>query len=123
MVFFSGDIIKRFKNVKLQDNKYHLVQNPKTFALRPDIVINDGKIIADTKWKILSEEKSNNGISQADMYQLYAYGTKYQDCKRLYLIYPKDEELEMIKEFQFEEKLNLKILFFDLETERLQLYY
>ena len=25
------------------------------------------------------------------MYQLYAYGTKYENCEKLYLIYPKDE--------------------------------
>jgi hypothetical protein len=41
-------------------------------------------IIADTKWKILDEEKTNNGVTQSDMYQLYAYGTKYEQCKDMY---------------------------------------
>lgn len=50
----------------------HLVEEPKKFALQPDIVITkEDKIInADTKWKIIKEEKD---ISQSDMYQLFAY--------------------------------------------------
>jgi len=69
---------KKGFDVSLQDKGKHLVENPKKFALRPDIVVccrNKNKIIiADTKWKIIKEEKD---ISQSDMYQLYAYGKKY----------------------------------------------
>lgn len=28
-------------------------------------------------------DKSNQGISQSDMYRLYAYGTKYKNCEKL----------------------------------------
>ena len=112
-----------FENIKNQDKKHHLAYengNGK-FTLKPDIVIDDGKIIVDTKWKILSENKSNQGISQSDMYQLYAYGTKYQSCENLYLIYPKDEVERGNLYHYFSEndskdkKLPLKILFFDVE--------
>ena len=112
-----------FKNIKNQDKKHHLAyENEKgKFALKPDIVINDGEIIIDTKWKILSLEKSNQGISQSDMYQLYAYGTKYENCKKLYLIYPKDEVekgnfYNYFKDDSKVNKLPLEILFFDLEN-------
>lgn len=109
----------KFENIKNQDKKHHLAyenQNGK-FALKPDIVIDEGKIIIDTKWKILSLEKSNQGISQSDIYQLYAYGTKYQSCEKLYLIYPKDEvEKGNLYHYYEDKKLPLKILFFDLEN-------
>ncbi len=55
------------------------------------------------------------------MYQLYAYGTKYENCEKLYLIYPKDELEEGILYHYFKDdledkKLPLEILFFDLEN-------
>jgi 5-methylcytosine-specific restriction enzyme subunit McrC len=106
-----------FENIKNQDKKHHLAyENEKgKFALKPDIVMNDGEIIVDTKWKILSESKSNQGISQSDMYQLYAYGKKYKS-KNLYLIYPKDEVIEGNLYHYYEDKeLPLQILFFDVE--------
>ena len=107
----------KFENIKNQDKKHHLAyenQNGK-FTLKPDIVIDEGKIIVDTKWKILSLEKSNQGISQSDMYQLYAYGKKYKS-EKLYLVFPKDEVVkENLYHYYEDEKLPLKILFFDLE--------
>lgn len=108
-----------FVNIKNQDKKYHLAyENEKgKFALKPDIVIDDGKIIVDTKWKILSVDKSNLGISQSDMYQLYAYGKKYQNCENLYLIYPKDEVIDgNLYHYYEDKKLPLKVLFFDVEN-------
>ena len=107
-----------FENIKNQDKKHHLAyENEKgKFALKPDIVIDDGEIIVDTKWKILSENKNNQGISQSDMYQLYAYGKKYQNCEKLYLIYPKDEVINgNLYHYYEDKKLPLQVLFFDLE--------
>lgn len=107
-------------DVSLQDKGKYLVEEPKTFALKPDIVINKDKenmIIADTKWKLLSEDKIHQGVSQSDMYQLYAYGTKYGNCKNLYLIYPKDSVKDGYSYNYFnsgENKLSLDILFFDV---------
>ena len=116
------DYLKRkggFENIKNQDKKHHLAyENEKgKFALKPDIVIDDGKIIVDTKWKILSVDKSNQGISQSDMYQLYAYGKKYQNCENLYLIYPKDEVIDgNLYHYYEDKKLPLNVLFFDVEN-------
>ena len=69
------------------------------FPLRPDIVLSskqlgDEIIIVDTKWKrIYNDPKSNYGISQADMYQMYAYHTRYENVKKVVLLYPYYEYL------------------------------
>lgn len=107
-----------FQDIKSQDRTHHLAYENGIgrFRLKPDIVINGGKIIADTKWKILSEDKAYNGVSQADMYQLYAYGTKYDNCEKMYLIYPFDELIIKNSYNYFKNKeLKLDILFFDVD--------
>ncbi len=60
------------------------------FQLRPDLGIFEGKrllCLLDTKWKRLDPQKNHFGISQADMYQMYAYGKEF-DAPVTYLIYP-----------------------------------
>jgi len=89
--------------VSTQDKQYSLFtthDEKKLFALRPDIVMSkDGKtIVLDTKWKQLSDnERINYGISQADMYQMYAYSKKY-NAKDVYLLYPVTEEMRKYKD-------------------------
>ena len=59
------------------------------FWLRPDIVIGSvpfGAII-DTKYKALDPNDRKMGISQADVYQMYAYATK-TGIDRCMLLYP-----------------------------------
>ena len=109
-------IQKNYENVKLQYFKKYLVYSPKSFKLIPDIFIaGESKIIADTKWKIVGSPKE---ISQADLYQLYTYGKKY-NCYRLFLIYPKaidrlEEDHYILK---FNNEMILKIIYFDLEVD------
>lgn len=106
-----------FQDIKSQDKTHYLAYENGIgrFRLKPDIVINGGKIIADTKWKILSEDKAYNGVLQDDMYQLYAYGTKYDNCEKIYLIYPFDELIIKNSYNYFKNKeLKLDILFFDV---------
>lgn len=63
------------------------------FRLKPDLIIDEhyGKprLILDTKWKhLLSDaEDSKNGVSQADIYQLYAYAHRYE-CQDNILLFP-----------------------------------
>jgi 5-methylcytosine-specific restriction enzyme subunit McrC len=77
-------------NLRTQDTRYSLFDSPnRAFALRPDIVLEfDGHtVVLDTKWKLLSDNARNSGISQSDMYQMYAYSKKYEaDC--IILVYP-----------------------------------
>lgn len=69
------------------------------FQLRPDIVIDgtngNPRLIIDTKWKYLMSdiEDSKNGVPQADMYQLYAYATRYR-CPDNILLFPHVDGVE-----------------------------
>ncbi len=63
------------------------------FRLRPDVLVDgpNGKpaIILDTKWKRLvsDREDAKNGVSQGDIYQLYAYAHRF-DCENNVLLFP-----------------------------------
>ena len=111
---YVGNFIKKsFPGTILQHSEKYLVEEPKSFKLRPDIFL-EGDFIADTKWKIV---KSRDDISQADLYQLYAYGKKHE-CSNLYLIYPKiDGVKQEFMKFGYDDKMLLEILYFDLEKD------
>jgi 5-methylcytosine-specific restriction enzyme subunit McrC len=66
------------------------------FLLKPDIGIHTDCIrsvpplaIIDTKWKTLTAHK---GVSSADMYQMYAYGVRY-NCPKVILLYPHIDDM------------------------------
>ncbi len=85
--------------VSAQHKGFYLFDSPQKFALRPDIVITDNYnedliFIMDTKWKLLNNNPSANyGISQADMYQMYAYQKKYE-AQNITLLYPMTDEID-----------------------------
>ena len=112
---YVGNFIKKkFSGTILQHSEKHLVEEPKSFKLRPDIFLK-GKFIADTKWKIVS---SRDGISQADLYQLYAYGKKHPCDGKLHLIYPKIDDIrQKTMKFRYDDEMWLEILYFDLEKD------
>ena len=104
----------------------------KIFALIPDIELRRGqeRVVADTKWKLLDQRSRPNkyGISQADIYQLFAYSRKYlatQEQRRVILIYPRTDSFNQpLEPFWFEENKDenedvLYVLPYDLEDERL----
>ena len=83
--------------VHVQAKGKYLFELPrKQFALRPDLVIEDlnrgERTVLDTKWKLLSPQWHNYGISQADMYQMYAYQKEYA-AKQTVLLYPDCEAM------------------------------
>jgi 5-methylcytosine-specific restriction enzyme subunit McrC len=62
------------------------------FQTRPDILVKRGSAvmrIVDAKWKRMAAriDDSKQGVSQADVYQMMAYGQLYR-CDRLTLLYP-----------------------------------
>ena len=62
------------------------------FQTRPDLIIWRGSrivLIIDTKWKRITPriDDPKQGVSQADIYQLMAYGQVY-DCPDIVLLYP-----------------------------------
>lgn len=116
--------------VSSQDRGYYLFDEPQKFRLRPDIVVsnaydeNHSIVIMDTKWKRLNRNASfNYGISQADMYQMYAYSKKYH-TPNIWLIYPMNEEVRELSQLSFDavrnEDMNVsvKVFFVDLADYR-----
>lgn len=106
-------------SVSAQDKTYHLFDEPKRFAMRPDIVIRrkaDGAIfIMDTKWKLLADNKANYGISQADMYQMYAYQKKY-GAKTVTLLYPQTDRISSGTQIEYhsEDDVTVRVNLIDL---------
>ena len=106
-------------SVSAQDKTYHLFDDPRRFAMRPDIVIRrkaDGAVfIMDTKWKLLADNKANYGISQADMYQMYAYQKKYE-AKNVTLLYPRTDRISPHAriEYRSEDNVTVRVNLIDL---------
>lgn len=92
------------------------------FNLKPDFVIENNyfRFVLDAKWKLLDQLKNSNdykyGISQSDLYQMFAYGHKYQSgTGNLMLIYPKhDGFTSPLPVFKFDDKMSLWCVPFDL---------
>jgi len=114
--------------IRIQHRKKYLVDQHKDkpkFQLIPDILIDrDSKPIAilDTKWKAIDQNapEDNYGISQADMYQLFAYGSKYEGNPKLFLIYPASAyfQKELAPFSYIKNKLELRVVPFRLSRER-----
>ncbi|MDE0037418.1 MAG: restriction endonuclease [Gammaproteobacteria bacterium] len=66
------------------------------FRTRPDLIVRrvgEVALIVDTKWKRIKHiEDPKKGVSQADVYQLMAYGQLYE-CPDVMLLYPHHGEL------------------------------
>lgn len=64
------------------------------FRLKPDVLVDDqderALLVLDTKWKRLKSdvEDSRNGVSLADVYQLYGYVQRY-GCQEAVLLFPR----------------------------------
>lgn len=108
-------------DISLQDQSYYLFTEEKRnmFSLRPDIVIRTNKHthILDTKWKMLNNDPSvNYGISQADMYQMFAYSKKYE-TKYIWVLYPITEQMKNHKPIVFKsgKDTEVRIIFIDVD--------
>lgn len=95
------------------------------FQLEPDIFIQrEGKKwVLDTKWKRINSANREKkfDLSQADFYQMHAYGHKYMDGKgTMALIYPKTSKFDVpLSPFLFGNNLELRVLPFDIENDTL----
>ena len=123
--------------IDAQDKKYCLIgqkttesdtlYSDKKFTLKPDIVFNKDEIILDTKWKVLNENSKKYDIKEGDIYQMHAYGRRYQSdatnnkAPRLGLIYPWNPNFEnTILQMRYEggkQSMLLDILSFDFDEE------
>lgn len=99
------------------------------FRLKPDLLVQqsgENRLVLDTKWKLLDNERSNSedkyGLSQADFYQLHAYGQTYLKGQGdMALIYPKTDAFrQALPVFEFQPPgLRLWVLPFCLEHQQL----
>jgi 5-methylcytosine-specific restriction enzyme subunit McrC len=94
------------------------------FRLEPDLLIEHQgrRWVLDTKWKRLdaTDRANNYQISQADMYQLFAYGMKClgPDGGDLALIFPRcDRFQQSLPAFDLGHRLRLWVLPFNLDAE------
>jgi 5-methylcytosine-specific restriction enzyme subunit McrC len=109
-----------------QGRREHLArhQGASWFALVPDLLVSTGDrtIVIDTKWKRVDKALANGtdkyGLSQADFYQMYAYGQRYLDGEGdVALVYPKTSTFDAALDvFAFSEELRLWVIPFDLNT-------
>ena len=87
------------------------------FQMRPDITLQNQqtRFVLDTKWKRINENATDlkHDISQSDMYQLYAYGKKY-NCNAVALIYPQTKHFNKRFLYKFDDNLQLFCLPFDV---------
>jgi len=106
-------------SLRTQDNRYSLFDSPtRAFALRPDLVLESGErtVVLDTKWKLLSDNVRNNGISQSDMYQMYAYSKKY-DADGIVLLYPQSDNVSKDEiRYASDDNVKVDVSFIDLRN-------
>lgn len=122
---YIGNIVSQLWNNSsrdstLQDKGKYLLNNilsyKGNFELKPDIVLKDidnkYEIIIDTKWKDV-----DSSIKSSDIYQMYAYITRYTNAKRCILLYPCSVENKEYSKWQLFEPFKNKYI--EVETVRL----
>lgn len=124
---YIGKVVREIcinKKVYLQDSRNYLLvnreNNKQSFNLRPDIVIQDNvsTIIIDTKWKVV-EYNSKNNYEVSDIYKMYAYASRYEDAKKVVLLYPSLEAGKEYEAWTFIDNVNKEI---EIKTVRLDSY-
>ncbi|MEY2195724.1 McrC family protein [Neobacillus sp. BF23-41] len=125
LLIFSEKLTEKSYEVQRQIKSKYLFQDNKNknlFKLKPDIILKNvhtdsPELIIDTKWKLLDTRKENLGISQSDIYQMYAYAREY-NVNNLVLLYPfhKDlnVELPIFTNESMREMITLKVKTIDL---------
>ena len=100
------------------------INEENVFKLKPDMSIlnwraKHPRYILDTKWKRINQGKDKNsksrGISQNDMYQMFAYAKKY-DCKSVGLIYPKTIDFNSTFRFVFDSDNKFELVCFPFDV-------
>ncbi len=101
---YIGKLLKELlyeETVHMQHAKYKLLIKEETnrgvFKLIPDIVIEKNgieSVIIDTKWKNVESKFNRHGVKREDLYQMYAYLTRYKNARTVILIYPYNERIE-----------------------------
>ena len=76
-------------------------------------------VILDTKWKsLIDNERKNYGISQQDMYQMYAYSKKY-NTSEIWLLYPVNDEMRNHEQIKFESEDGTTVTLHFVEVDKI----
>jgi len=107
--------VPQLTGLRLQPARYWLMTDPKRFNMRPDFefFFQERRVIGDAKWKQADQDAEDGkyGVSQADLYQLYAYGHKYlRGSGQLFLFYPKTKNFRMRQDLRYEDELRLSLV-------------
>ncbi|PWI34728.1 restriction endonuclease [Vibrio albus] len=118
--------LKEGYSLRSQSTKKSLVTHAgrKMFTLKPDLMIEyngEPVCVLDSKWKHIdgSDRANNYGLSQADFYQMFAYGQKYLGGEgELVLVYPQTPFfLEPVESsFNFDDELRLWVVPFCIDS-------
>ncbi|MDZ5253785.1 McrC family protein [Clostridium sp. LIBA-8841] len=123
-----GKLIQE-ETLHMQHSKYKLLINEETnkgvFKLIPDIVIEkngEESIILDTKWKRISSSYNRHGVKREDLYQMYAYLTRYKNVSTVILLYPYNEKIEgeegeYLESWYLDEEKNKKVRVYAVNLE------
>lgn len=123
-----GKLIQE-ETLHMQHSKYKLLINEETnkgvFKLIPDIVIEkngEESIILDTKWKRISSSYNRHGVKREDLYQMYAYLTRYKNVNTVILLYPYNEKIEgeegeYLESWYLDEERNKKVRVYAVNLE------
>ena len=91
------------------------------FAMKPDISLrkpsNTVRFILDAKWKHIAKGEASpiHDIASGDLYQLYAYGKRYE-CRAVALVYPRSGGFSSAFTARFFDGLKLICLPFDVAS-------
>lgn len=113
------DTVGSLYKVKIQPYAGYLAKKDgrEIFALQPDIILENEEtnIIVDTKYKLLNPEDRKLGVSQQDLYQMYAY-CKELNSKRCVLLYPEGVNGEIKQDFKLgKDEIDLHVRTVSLE--------
>ena len=117
-------------NLKTQVSQQYLVERYRDkpiFRLIPDLEFSRGdfRVIADTKWKLIDENKSSYNIKPTDLCQMFTYLKKYlafQTVKVVVLVYPATDNFKRaLKPFWFDRQQTevLMVVPYDLQSDEL----
>lgn len=117
-------------HLKTQVRQQYLIEvhrGKRIFELKLDLEFSHGDfcVIADTKWKLIDENKTSYDIKPPDLYQMFTYAKKYleyQAVKVVVLIYPATDNFKRpLEPFWFDRHQEevLMVLPYDLHEDKL----
>lgn len=122
-------VMSQHKKYKLMINEFN---DREVYSLKPDIVVlqNDSeRLIIDTKWKFINASKNRHGVKREDLFQMYAYLTRYEKVSTVILLYPHQQAIakqssEVLESWYLEEtveiqqKQKIRVYSINLSSER-----